>query len=118
MFSFLIRYYRFNSEKQRAKYSLFHKTVYSDSLLSMFKFTHYCIGVTLYVFVVMGFAYYLYLLGYKHNQVMFSIQSFSLCIFGLYKPNLDHISVLYYLRASYFGFGSGPFAAYIPPYYI
>lgn len=72
----------------------------------------------MYVFIVMILALLLHVYGYKHNQIMFSLQTMSYCVFALYKPSLYHISVLYYLRASYFGFGSGAFVKDFPEFYI
>lgn len=66
----------------------------------------------------MVLALLLHVRGHKHNQVMFFLQTMSFCVFAIFRPQLEHISVLFYLRASYFGFGPGPFHNYFPEYYV
>ena len=90
MISFLINYtgYENLNQMKTVQYSLLHKTVYSDTLLTIFKYTPYCIGAIAYVFLMMVVAFIIYISGFKHNQIMFSLHTMSYCVFALYKPSL------------------------------
>lgn len=63
-------------------------------------------------------AYILYVLGYKHNQLMFYLQSMSFYGFVIDRTPIANVVFLYNLRYTYFNYDRNPLEKVIPMNYI